>query len=279
MEQTSQRDAMYLSPPDLPLAPSARRHALAALGFLGVTAALHGGCRGGDSSSNSATSADIPSGGATCSAVPEETDGPYPADGSTASSASYNVLALSGIVRSDIRSSIGSSTVMDGVPLTLSITLTDAQNSCAALPGYAIYIWHCSQQGEYSVYTEQSIAANYLRGVQETDASGSVTFTTIVPACYAGRMPHIHVEIYPSLAVATTAANKVRTTQLAFPTETLRTIYQAHSGYSSSVTNLASISFATDNVFSDGTDLEMVTLQVNDATGGYTAAITIPMAA
>src|SRR3989344_2672660 len=45
-----------------------------------------------------------------CSVVPEETAGPSPADGSTASNNTYNVLALSGIVRSDIRSSIGSAT-------------------------------------------------------------------------------------------------------------------------------------------------------------------------
>lgn len=106
--------------------------------------------------------------------------------------------------------------------------------------------------------------------MQATDANGTVTFTTIVPGCYAGRMPHMHLEIYPTLASATKATNKIKTTQLAFPTALLSSIYSA------SVRNLASITFATDNVFSDGTDLEMTTMQANS--GGYSASITISIA-
>jgi protocatechuate 3,4-dioxygenase beta subunit len=52
---------------------------------------------------------------------------------------------------------------------------------------------------------------NYLRGVQETDANGQVSFTTIFPACYSGRRPHIHFELYPGLAAATDEANKIAT--------------------------------------------------------------------
>jgi protocatechuate 3,4-dioxygenase beta subunit len=282
--------------PNEPTPDLARRFALNSLGSLGLATLLAGcGGGGGDSGdSSSATSTTTTSSGSTstsssatttstttsstCSVVPEETAGPYPADGSTASNATYNVLALSGIVRSDIRTNIGALTPVAGVALTLTITLTNTQASCAALEGYAIYVWHCSQAGNYSVYTENSIASNYLRGVQATDANGTVTFTTIVPGCYAGRMPHIHIEVYPSLAVATNASRKVKTTQLAFPTATLSAIYNANSGYSASVRNLANITFATDNVFSDGTDLERVTL-VSDGNGGYAANITISIAA
>ena len=46
---------------------------------------------------------------------------------------------------------------------------------------------------------------------------------------------------------------------------------------SASVRNLAFITFATDNVFSDGTDLEMTTMQANSG-GGYSASITISIA-
>ena len=80
-----------------------------------------------------------------------------------------------------------------------------------------------------------------------------------------------------TLASATKAANKIKTTQLAFPTALLSSIYSANSGYSASVRNLASITFATDNVFSDGTDLEMTTMQANSG-GGYSASITISIA-
>ncbi|TWG36507.1 dioxygenase-like protein [Acidovorax delafieldii] len=281
---------------DSPTPPTAtsRRLALSALGSLGV-ATLWGCGGGGDSSSADAgTGTDSGSGTGsgtdsgtgtgtgtgtttTCSVVPEETAGPYPADGSTASNNTYNVLALSGIVRSDIRSSVGSSTQVSGVPLSITITLTNTKASCAPLSGYAIYLWHCTQDGNYSVYSSNNIADNYLRGVQATDANGTVTFTTIVPGCYAGRMPHMHLEIYPTLASATKAANKIKTTQLAFPTALLSSIYSSNSGYSASVRNLASMSFATDNVFSDGTTLEMTTMQANTG-GGYSASITISIA-
>ncbi|XDF36960.1 intradiol ring-cleavage dioxygenase [Paracidovorax avenae] len=258
---------------------------LGAFGTLGLAGLL--GCGGGSDGSSGTTGSGggtDTSGGSgtgtpqTCSVVPEETAGPYPADGSSASNANYNVLALSGIVREDIRKSIGATGNVDGVPLSISITLTGTRSGCAALAGYAVYLWHCSQEGNYSVYTERSIAANYLRGVQVTDAGGTVTFTTVVPGCYAGRMPHMHLEIYPSLALATTASQSVKTTQLAFPTDTLGAIYAAHSGYSASVRNLAAMSFATDNVFSDGTELQMTTM-ASDGSGGYTATAAISIAA
>ena len=56
--------------------------------------------------------------------------------------------------------------------------------------------------------------------MQETDAEGQVTFTTIFPACYNGRWPHIHFEVYPSLAKATNSSNKIATSQMAL-TETV----------------------------------------------------------
>ena len=217
--------------------------------------------------------------GETCPAgvVPEETAGPYPADGSTASNATYNVLALSGIVRSDIRTTLGSATAVSGVPMTVRIRLVNLNNNCAPLAGYAIYLWHCTPSGVYSVYTEKSVNSNYLRGVQVTDSSGYVGFTTVVPGCYSGRMPHMHFEVYPSLAKATSASNKIRTSQLAFPTATMQSVYSNSSGYANSVSNLANISFATDNVFSDGYALEMVTLTGN-LVDGYTATVTVALA-
>jgi protocatechuate 3,4-dioxygenase beta subunit len=209
--------------------------------------------------------------------VPEETAGPFPADGSTASNNDYNVLALPGIVRSDIRSNIGNTTPVSGAPLTLAITLGNTKDACAPLAGYAIYLWHCTREGTYSVYTTQSLGDNHLRGVQETDAAGTVRFVTVVPGCYAGRMPHMHLEIYPSLASAASSSNKIKTTQLAFPTDALRAIYNEAAGYSQSVANLNTISFATDNVFSDGTSLEMVNFS-GDAASGYSASIALSIA-
>jgi protocatechuate 3,4-dioxygenase beta subunit len=256
-----------------------RRVLLGAAGLAATTALAAWGCGGGaasgdsgSSSSSSGSSGSTSTG--TCAVTAEETEGPYPADGSnTINGTVSNALALSGIVRSDIRSSFGSmSGTAGGVPATLTLTLVDTNDSCADLSGYAVYVWHCSREGEYSLYgaTDQ----NWLRGVQATDAGGVATFTTIFPGCYSGRMPHIHIEVYRSTATATSYASKLKTTQLAFPTDVCTTVYTTASGYSASVTNFAQISFATDNVFSDGTSTEMATVTGN-VTDGYAVSLQV----
>src|SRR2546423_2700504 len=203
----------------------------------------------------------------TCSKIPEETQGPYPGDGSNGP----NALSLSGIVRSDIRSSIGgASGVADGVPLTIELTLVNSNSACAALAGYAIYLWHCNRSGLYSMYSAGVTGENYLRGVQQTDSSGKAAFTSIFPACYSGRWPHIHFEIYPSLSLATSSANKIATSQLALPKTVCDAVY-ATSGYSGSASNLAQTSLATDNVFSDGTSLQVPSITGSIA-NGYAAS-------
>jgi protocatechuate 3,4-dioxygenase beta subunit len=201
-------------------------------------------------------------------AIPEETAGPYPADGSNG----VNVLSESGIVRSDIRSSFGSSsTTADGVPVTISLTLVDA-SSGAPLPGAAVYLWHCDANGLYSLYSQGAIDENYLRGVQEADSAGVVTFTSIFPGCYSGRWPHIHYEVYSSLAEATSASNKLATSQLALSQDASAAVY-ATDLYPQSTQNLSRISLSTDNVFSDGADLETPTI-TGSVGAGYALALT-----
>ena len=141
----------------------------------------------------------------------------------------------------------------------------------------SIYIWHCDQSGRYSLYSSGVTGENYLRGVQATDSSGQVTFTTIFPACYSGRWPHIHFEIYPSLAKATSVSNVAKISQIAMPQDACTTVY-ATSGYSASVTNLAQVSLATDNVFSDGATLETPTI-TGSVSAGYALALTVGIAA
>jgi hypothetical protein len=86
-------------------------------------------------------------------------------------------------------------------------------------------------------------------------------------------MPHVHVEVYPSLAKAASAANRLKTSQFTFPMATLNEVYAA-SGYMASVRKLAQISYATDKVFSDGTGLQMATVTGN-AAEGYVASLTV----
>jgi protocatechuate 3,4-dioxygenase beta subunit len=215
-------------------------------------------------------------GTSSCTLIPEETAGPYPGDGSnTSGGALANALALSGIVRKDIRASIGSASgVADGVPLSVQLRLVNANGRCARLAGYAIYLWHCDALGRYSMYSSGVTGENHLRGVQVTGSDGTAEFITVFPGCYAGRVPHIHFEVYRSSTTATSFANKLRTSQLALPPAACADVYNNVSLYSASVRNFAAISFASDNVFSDG-----VTTQLASVTGsradGYVALLDV----
>lgn len=265
-----------------------RRRAL--LWLAGAAGATLLGCGGGGddtttSSSGSGTTSGTGSTGTTtgttssstsCSLIPSETEGPYPADGSNSNSSGVvNALALSGIVRSDIRTSVaGASGTAAGVPLTISIELVNTNGGCADLAGYAIYLWHCTREGGYSLYSSGITGENYLRGVQETGSDGVATFTTIFPGCYSGRMPHMHFEVYRSLSTALSYTNKLRTSQIAFPTDVCTTVYTNASGYSASLTNLSRVSFASDGIFSDGYSTQLATVG-GDVSSGYTATLQV----
>ena len=260
---------------DLPTLVS-RRRALGILGGLGLAATVTGcssddattGSSGGSSSSGSSAAA------ATGGEIPEETAGPFPGDGSNG----VNVLTESGIVRSDITTSFGSSTtVAEGVPLTVRLRVLDVSDGASAggLAGAAVYLWHCDREGRYSLYSDGVTNENYLRGVQEADGDGYLTFTSIFPAAYSGRWPHIHFEVYPSLDDATSASNKLRTTQLALPEDVSRSVY-ATEGYDASIGNLAQTSLQSDMVFSDGYALQMA--KVTGSVGsGLTATLNVPV--
>ena len=244
-------------------------------------ASCGGGTSSGDTTSAAASTSGSTTGSGgttttgTCAAIPEETGGPYPGDGTNSNGSGVaNALALSGIVRSDIRTSVapGSATAA-GVTTTLKLQIVNVGASCASAAGAAVYLWHCDRDGNYSMYANGLTTENYLRGVQEADSTGTVTFTTIFPGCYAGRMPHIHFEVYPSLAKATSAANRVKTSQFTFPMATLNQVY-ATTAYATSSRNLASMSYATDNVFSDGTSLQMASVS-GDPINGYVVTLTI----
>jgi protocatechuate 3,4-dioxygenase beta subunit len=247
-----------------------RRKVLGLFGGLSA-AALLAACGG------SGTNGSAPTGTAASSAaggdlteVPEETAGPFPGDGSNGP----NVLDDSGIVRSDIRSSFGSSTTTaEGVPLEIRLTVRDAATGDVA-KGAGVYLWHCDRDGNYSLYSQAAAGENYLRGAQEADADGTVTFRSIFPACYSGRWPHIHFEVYASLSDATSSGPIVKTSQIALPKEACEAVY-ATSGYQQSVSNLTQVSLAGDNVFGDDGGIHQIATMSGDAAGGYTAALTI----
>jgi protocatechuate 3,4-dioxygenase beta subunit len=256
-----------------------RRQALHVLTGAGLLALV--GCASSNGGGTSGTTSAATGIGATSAAatsgdvgiIPEETAGPFPADGSNGP----NVLTESGVVRSDIRSSFGSSSgTAEGVLTTIAFTVVDAASD-APLPGAAVYAWHCDREGRYSIYSEGAQDQNYLRGVQETAADGVASFTSVYPGCYSGRWPHVHFEVYQSLADATSGASPIATSQIALPEDVSAAVY-ATEGYEDSVGNAAQVTLEGDNVFSDGWELETPTSS-GSVDDGYTIALTVGVSA
>lgn len=203
--------------------------------------------------------------------IPKETAGPYPGDGSNGP----NVLEASGAVRRDITSSFGTgSATADGVLLTFTLTLLDNSNGCVPLAGAAVYAWHCDREGRYSMYDSGLADENYLPGVQEADANGQVTFTSIFPGAYSGRWPHIHFEVFESMSNATAAGQLLAVSQIALTQAACNDVY-ATAGYEASVRNITRTTLQSDNVFGDDGGIYQLATMTGSAAAGYTAGLNV----
>jgi protocatechuate 3,4-dioxygenase beta subunit len=250
-----------------------RRRLLQAAGFSVLGAAMAACGLTSKSGSSSVSTAAAPADTGSTSAgtvIPEETAGPYPADGSNGP----DVLTQSGIVRGDIRSSFGGMTgTAEGVPLTIALAIEDASSGDPVAKA-AVYVWHCDRDGQYSLYTITD--QNYLRGVQEANGDGVVTFTSVFPACYSGRWPHIHFEVYPDLGAATSGNGRIATSQIALPEETCNAVYPTD-GYGQSVTNLQQVSLATDMVFGNDGGVHQLGTITGSVSNGLKVALSVPV--
>ncbi len=199
----------------------------------------------------------------TCTVSPTETAGPFP------------TITPSSLVRSDIKLD------RTGVAFTINITIKNKNNSCAALSGAIVDIWHCDKDGYYSEYGGtgmQSVnytAVHFLRGRQTTDANGLVSFTSIFPGWYSGRATHIHVHIY------TATGTSLLITQIAFPEGSSSAVVAVNAstanGYTKGMTGYTYN--ASDNVFSDDTSGAEIATVTGSVAAGYTLAHTISVAA
>lgn len=250
-----------------------RRALFGIVGGVGLAAAL-AAC-GADDDLVDVTRTGTPSAGAPVAdgEIPEETAGPYPGDGSNGP----DVLSESGVVRQDITRSFGTAVgVATGVPLTVRLRVLDlSDGESRPMEGAAIYLWHADAEGRYSMYSEGVVEENYLRGVQVARADGWLEFETVFPGCYDGRWPHIHFEVYPTVKDATSASNRLRTTQLALPEDACRRVY-ADERYGDSAAHLDRTTLDADMVFADGHSLQLarVTGTVDD---GFTATLAVPV--
>ncbi|WP_442853152.1 intradiol ring-cleavage dioxygenase [Arthrobacter sp. 9MFCol3.1] len=203
--------------------------------------------------------------------IPQETAGPFPGDGSNGP----NVLEASGVVRQDITSSFGTSTsTAEGVPLTVTLTLLDNANGCTPLAGAAVYAWHCDREGKYSMYDSGLQNENYLRGVQEADANGQVTFRTVYPGAYNGRWPHIHFEVFESMNNATAAGQVLAVSQIALTEAACKEVYGS-AGYESSAQNFPRTTLKSDNVFGDDGGIYQLATMTGSVAAGYAAGLNV----
>jgi protocatechuate 3,4-dioxygenase beta subunit len=239
-----------------------RRKFMALMGGIGITAASQ-----------------VPASALECIALPWETAGPFPADGTNVKNGqTVNALTQSGVLRQDLRSSFGDyEGTAEGVELTLELTLQDAA-TCSGLSGAAIYLWHCDAIGRYSLYDMTDV--NFLRGVGVADTSGLVKFTTIVPGCYPGRWPHMHFEIFEDAEAAVTGRTSLLTAQLALPQTDMENVYATDARYSNGTQNLSRLSLQRDGVFRDNSEAQLAQQMLamrGDPTTGYSGKATIPI--
>ena len=233
-------------------------------GLLGISAVLVEACKK-DATGTSSTTTTTGTTSSDCIVSPTETEGPYPyADGGEINNP---------LNRSDVT---GGQT---GVPLSLVLTVVNANDSCAAVANARVDIWHCNKDGYYSGYANQNggvlgiqsyTGQTWLRGYQTTDANGEVMFTSVYPGWYQGRATHIHIEVYIDNVMK-------KTTQIAFP-ETTNAIVYASSLYAAHGTN--PISNAADGILGNSaTDLANETVTVSGSVAdGYIAKQTIGLA-
>ena len=120
-----------------------------------------------------------------------------------------------------------------GTPLTLRFQVVDSF-SCQPLPGALVSIWHANASGLYSGVRNVMLGTdmnpeggvvdttdqNFLRGTQQTDSEGRVSFNTIFPGWYRPRPTHAHIMVFPP------DFGEVATTQLYFPDEVCDLAYQ-----------------------------------------------------
>jgi protocatechuate 3,4-dioxygenase beta subunit len=167
-----------------------------------------------------------------------------------------------------------------GVAFSIKITIQDKNNSCAALEGAIVDIWHCDKDGYYSEYGGTSMqtinytAVHFLRGRQTTDSNGMVGFTSIFPGWYTSRATHIHVHIYDS------SGKSLLVTQIGFPEGSGSAVNLVNASTANGYTKgMSGYTYnANDNVFSDSADTEIGTV-TGSVAEGFTLTHTIVVSA
>ena len=161
-----------------------RREALALLGAGSAGVLMGCGASADGQAPASALPTQVePTRASTCLVRPEQTEGPFFGD--------------SNLNRADLRTNTLTQTVTPGVPLALTIGVSQvSEAACLPLENAVVDLWHCDAQGAYSGFrSEGTEGSNACRGFQKTDASGEASFVTVYPGWYRGRAVHLHLKV------------------------------------------------------------------------------------
>jgi protocatechuate 3,4-dioxygenase beta subunit len=118
-----------------------------------------------------------------CTLYPSQTIGPCYAQGP--------------MMREDISDGLG------GLPVRLSL-LVVTKDGCKPISNASVDIWHSGSQGIYSAYATGTTcnpgkddvkSKMFCRGIQVTNESGRVNFSTVFPGWYMGRTIHVHFTV------------------------------------------------------------------------------------
>jgi protocatechuate 3,4-dioxygenase beta subunit len=189
-----------------------------------------------------------------------------------------------------------------GVPLALRLRILDSR-SCRPLPKAAVDLWQCDAEGLYSGFTQTALMgmppggpppdgpppggrppggppsggfrlpaikpsddARFLRGIQLSDADGTVRFGTIFPGVYPGRTNHIHFKVR-------IAENVAHTGQVFFPEDATLSLMQ-RAPYGSQ--RFRRTTQAEDGIFrGQNGAASMATLQMTDGGAALIADLTV----
>lgn len=200
----------------------------------------------------------------TCTVTPTETLGPYPwASGTNINSSVF--------WRSNILESGTVGAGEGGIPLTFKLRIINVAN-CTPIPNARVDVWHCSEAGNYSGYGSY-VGQTWMRGIQQTDSEGYVTFKTVFPGWYTGRIQHVHYQVFVG------GVSKL-VSQFTFPLDLMNQInglspysitpgkppYGPNPGFPGQSSILT---YASDNIFSNGTAGQILNMSGDVNTGLY----------
>lgn len=194
-----------------------------------------------------------------CAIYPSETAGPFPLD-------------LSGDP-SKFRQTINEDRT--GVPLKVILSVININDQCNPVPNARVDLWHNDKEGDYSGFSAFGTEGEtWCRGIQMTDSIGQVTFNTIYPGWYPGRVTHMHFSVYAGSTMEFTS-------QLAFPDEINQKIYVENPTIYTKGQNTTVSNNMADSIFASpagALSLQLCSIvEDSSVSGGYIAGLVVPI--